>query len=226
MNSINININKRYSKNFEKFWILYDKKVGHKQKAYQYFCKLTEEEITKLFEILPHWLLTIGKNKKYRPYPTSFLYQRRWEDDIPDTYKFNKKKNKIKEIPPLDIIRKRAGSHSRQIIKNYKLIFDKNDNTFYNKINMEKSIVANALCDLHIQIKKARPDNAYKATKHSQQIGSPSKIVEEFIHWLKKEKWIDNINKKLFTFDSLLFQKFLKQYSKEIGINVITGRLY
>lgn len=90
---------------FDKFWSNYPRKVA-RAKAYDAFKKLkpTEELVDKMIEALdkykqlPQW-----QDKNYIPHPTTWLNQKRWEDEInPDEYKtvkkgFNKKEAVIPE---------------------------------------------------------------------------------------------------------------------------------
>jgi hypothetical protein len=68
------------NKLFNDFWELYDKKVSRKD-AYKKWNKLKPNEIEKIFETLPSFLAKIT-DKKYQPHPTSYLNQKRWEDEL------------------------------------------------------------------------------------------------------------------------------------------------
>lgn len=70
--------------NFLKFWKQYPKKVG-KSVALRIWNKLTQEEQTIILRVLPQhiglpqWSEHDGK---YIPYPSTWLNQRRWEDEL------------------------------------------------------------------------------------------------------------------------------------------------
>lgn len=64
---------------FEKFWELYNKKVGTKD-AKTKFIKLSEKDIDKIFATLPHYLKSTP-DIKFRKNPTTYLNQRTWEDE-------------------------------------------------------------------------------------------------------------------------------------------------
>lgn len=66
---------------FEKFWNLYDKKVGNKDKIKVKYEKLKEEERESIMETLPLYLKSTPE-KIYRRHPDTYLNQRGWEDEI------------------------------------------------------------------------------------------------------------------------------------------------
>ncbi len=226
-NNINIHINTiKYNKSFLKFWNKYDKKVGHKKKAFLYFSKLSKKEEKELFKRLPMWLKTIGKNKIYRPYPTSFLYQRRWEDDIKKYINGHSHKSveaKGVQIPPIDIIRKRTGGYYRIVKKTHDQLFDKDSHNFMDKIEFSPSDGAVALCDLEDGIKAIRKDKRKIVQKYNKEIKSPSIIVSDYVWWLKQQDWLDNISVKLFISDHKLFKRFVKKESSTNRRNILTG---
>jgi hypothetical protein len=64
---------------FEKFWEVYNKKVGTKDSKTK-FIKLSMKEIDKIFETLPFYLKSTP-DIKFRKNPTTYLNQRTWEDE-------------------------------------------------------------------------------------------------------------------------------------------------
>lgn len=66
---------------FEKFWNLYNKKVGDKKKIESKWIRLKQDDRDKIFKTLPLFLESI-KDKQYQPYPETYLNNRRWEDEI------------------------------------------------------------------------------------------------------------------------------------------------
>ena len=69
---------------FEKFWNLYDKKVG-KVVSIKLWNKLTDEERTLIIDYIPKYKLSREKSK--RRDPERFFTRRVWEDEIVDTQK-------------------------------------------------------------------------------------------------------------------------------------------
>lgn len=69
---------------FDSFWSYYNKKVGDKAKCQKKWEKLVDAERTKIMEILPAFLAGI-KDKQFQPFPETFLNQRRWENELPQT---------------------------------------------------------------------------------------------------------------------------------------------
>jgi hypothetical protein len=65
---------------FEDFWNEYAKKVGDKKSAEKKWCKLSDKDRKKIMDFIPGWKKTIT-DKQYQPYPTTFLNQRRWENE-------------------------------------------------------------------------------------------------------------------------------------------------
>lgn len=225
----------KYSKRFKKFWKLYDKKVGHKRKAFDYFEALSEKQQKEVLKIVPKWIATIGKDKNYRPYPTSFLFQKRYNDEIPKVSNLKQYKNghvnkaaksKAIEVPAIDIIRKRTGGYYRIVIKTHDQLFDKSDPNFRNRVDFSKSEGAVAICDLEDDIKDFRKYKYSIVKKYNNQIKSASIITSDYVSWLrqKDQKWIDNISVKLFDTDHTLFKRFVKQQSSNEGRNILTGQ--
>lgn len=74
-----------YDSNFEEFWNEYPEKIA-KGKAWDSWCKLTEEEkLLTLPSIRSQVLNNHFRNKRgedYIPHPTTWLNQRRWEDEV------------------------------------------------------------------------------------------------------------------------------------------------
>lgn len=65
---------------FDRFWSMYGKKEK-KSEAQKKFEKLKTEELEKIFETLPAFIKA-NKDLKYRPFPSTYLNQRRWEDEL------------------------------------------------------------------------------------------------------------------------------------------------
>jgi hypothetical protein len=66
---------------FEKFWDLYDKKRGDKEKLIKKWAKLSEEEKKKIFEYVPKYKLN-QPDKTYRKDPQTFLNNKSWNDEL------------------------------------------------------------------------------------------------------------------------------------------------
>lgn len=78
---------------FEKFWNLYDKKVGDRKKIIKKFNKLKEEDIDKIFETLPAYISSTP-DKAYRKNPETYLNNHSWDDEIINLNNYGKQ-NKI-----------------------------------------------------------------------------------------------------------------------------------
>ena len=72
-------------KKFEKFWVQYpNKKV--KQNAKKSFMRLLKKEILAIFDVYEDHLVSWhGKEKKFIPHPSTWINQKRWEDEV-DSY--------------------------------------------------------------------------------------------------------------------------------------------
>ncbi|MBQ2290206.1 MAG: hypothetical protein II249_06025 [Bacteroidaceae bacterium] len=66
---------------FERFWDIYDKKVGNKQKLLQKWRKLKEDERNAIFETLPKYVAATPE-KKYRLNPETYLNNKSWNNEI------------------------------------------------------------------------------------------------------------------------------------------------
>ena len=66
---------------FQKFWDLYDKKVGDKAKLVKKWEKLTHDEKEKIFEYVPKYKIA-QPEKKYRLNVETFFNNKSWNDEI------------------------------------------------------------------------------------------------------------------------------------------------
>jgi len=66
---------------FEKFWNLYNKKVGSKESVFKKFSKLSDTEIDTIFETLPKYIESTP-DKQYRKNPETYINQKSWNDEI------------------------------------------------------------------------------------------------------------------------------------------------
>lgn len=89
---------------FEKFWNLYDKKVGDKNKVIKKFSQLKTDDKNKIFETLPDYIISTP-DKKFRKNPETYLNNHSWNDEI---IKFNQngnvkpRRNDIQEFKPIN----------------------------------------------------------------------------------------------------------------------------
>ena len=74
VNAINIDTS------FEKWWNLYDKKIG-KSKTLQKWQRLKDEERDKCLEVVKDYVKATP-DKKYRKHPLTYLNGSHWEDEI------------------------------------------------------------------------------------------------------------------------------------------------
>ena len=65
---------------FDKFWNLYDKKVG-RNKSLGLYLPLSQSDRRAIFEYLPHYKKA-QPDKQYRKNPETFLRNRSWEDEL------------------------------------------------------------------------------------------------------------------------------------------------
>jgi hypothetical protein len=66
---------------FDEFWNLYDKKVGDRKGCEKKYNSLTDEERIKIKETLPEFKKQFSE-KQYQPHPSTYLNQKRWNDEI------------------------------------------------------------------------------------------------------------------------------------------------
>ena len=66
---------------FDRFWDLYDYKVGKKEKIIKKFEGLTVEQKEKIFETLPEYVKSTP-DKKFRKHPETYLNNHSWNDEI------------------------------------------------------------------------------------------------------------------------------------------------
>jgi hypothetical protein len=74
------------SQQFVLFWYRYPRKVS-KAESQRLWARLSPEDRTAALQRLPaqvaHWQLS-GTERRFIPYPTTWLAQRRWEDELED----------------------------------------------------------------------------------------------------------------------------------------------
>lgn len=68
---------------FDNFWGIYRYKVS-RQEAEKSWSKLKDEEKLDCIAKLPSWLEHQKASKKFLPYPSTFLNQKRWTDELED----------------------------------------------------------------------------------------------------------------------------------------------
>lgn len=68
---------------FDNFWGIYGYKVS-KSDAEKAWNKLKDEQKFECIAKLPKWLEHQKSNKKFMPYPATFINQKRWEDELED----------------------------------------------------------------------------------------------------------------------------------------------
>ena len=66
---------------FEKFWKLYDKKTGCKDKLIKKWIKLSQKDKELIFDYIPKYKIA-QPNKQYRKNPETFLNNKSWLDEI------------------------------------------------------------------------------------------------------------------------------------------------
>ena len=66
---------------FEDFWDLYSKKVGSKNDCERKWGSLKDEERQSIIDILPQYKKQFN-DIQFQPFPSTFLNQRRWENEI------------------------------------------------------------------------------------------------------------------------------------------------
>jgi hypothetical protein len=69
------------SSEFEKFWDLYEKKVGDKEKIRKKWELLAEKDIEKIFWHVPLYKKTTP-DKKFRKDPSTYINNKAWNDEI------------------------------------------------------------------------------------------------------------------------------------------------
>lgn len=86
---------KEINKLFYEFWGIYDNKVG-KSEAIKAFFKLKADDMKRCIEKTPAWILHIESEPwRKKPYPSTYINQKRWEDEL---------KTSPKLLDPLDTI--------------------------------------------------------------------------------------------------------------------------
>ena len=110
--NVNENVNNNINVSFEKFWNLYNKKVGDKSRCETKWNKLKDKEREKVIETLPAWLKQI-KEKQFQPYPETYLNQRRWNDEIIEVIEKWKIPHDWRKLSPIQFqeLKKQARKH-------------------------------------------------------------------------------------------------------------------
>ena len=100
-----------YTSDFLSFWENFPRKEGGKGKAFELWLKIPDDKkviIESTKKYLEH-CKKIGKEIQYIPHPTTWLNQRRWEDDLilpeKNTYNKNKQQNEYPENNIIPILK-------------------------------------------------------------------------------------------------------------------------
>jgi predicted transcriptional regulator len=80
-NTIEQELKNIYHEDFDRFWILYDKKVGDKSKIYKKWLKLKDVDKIKIFATLSDYVASTP-DKKFRKNPEVYLNNHSWNDEI------------------------------------------------------------------------------------------------------------------------------------------------
>jgi uncharacterized protein YdaU (DUF1376 family) len=70
----------RINISFDVFWDAYQRKQGSKRDCEKRWVKLSDKDRQRIIDTLPSFFKSIS-DPKYYPYPTTYLNQRRWEDE-------------------------------------------------------------------------------------------------------------------------------------------------
>ena len=87
--TVNVNVSD-INISFDVFWNHYDKKVGDKKKVENKWNKLKNDERQKIIDTLPTFINSIP-DKKFQPFPETYLNNKRWNDEIIINQNSNKK---------------------------------------------------------------------------------------------------------------------------------------
>jgi hypothetical protein len=88
---------KRKEKNFVSFWNKYPKKVA-KDKCKGIFLKLKESDIDIILDTIDNFLLYKPFEDYNHPNPSTYLNQKRWNDELPEPKKVKKTFSAFKDI--------------------------------------------------------------------------------------------------------------------------------
>lgn len=69
---------------FSEFWDKYNRKLGDRKKCEKTWSKLKPEEREEIIKFIPKFLPTI-KDRQFQPYPETFLNQKRWTNELPES---------------------------------------------------------------------------------------------------------------------------------------------
>lgn len=102
---------------FNQFWNLYDKKRG-KEKAFLYWCKLTDDERAKVFENVPIYVR--ATEKQFRKDPERYLRNKTFNDEVIDgTIKNNTSKGSVKSRTDYRFDSAKAEQRLKQLEEQY-----------------------------------------------------------------------------------------------------------
>ncbi len=81
-------------KEFDKFWELYDKKIGNKEKIFKIFKKLNADDKKDIFSNLTDYIKSTPE-KQFRKNPQKYLTEESWKDEIIQKNDINKPKTDL-----------------------------------------------------------------------------------------------------------------------------------
>lgn len=227
---------------FENFWKLYPKhgSKGATLTVWKRLCKKPVKD-RPLWKDLRSAIIAQKKSDRWRdkqfiPLSTTWLNQSRWLDDPAEMKAFAPSARGAQVVPPEDIVKARMMNVPPSTVKNFlENILSPALHLVGNTDNGDKAKVALGLCatrDWLIEQQKNRPvfkaipersNSSYFTYCNWNMVPMPITLLMQYVEWLGEQHWVERITPGLFFPDGKMFQRFLVQCQKEVGINFSTG---
>lgn len=199
---------------FEKFWRLYPKKIdrGKCEKRWGEICNRqtnvpTWEEVRRA--VRDQRQSERWQDPKFIPYPYTWLNQMRWKDDAAEMKGWESDAAETKLMRAED-----------QFDEGYAKKFLRYVEEARGIVSGDPVLVEGKMVELFVWVRGNQKSGF-------SEMNPPGTIVRDYVNWLGNQTWLNlpshNCN-TLFDPEGGIFQRFLKEVSREEGRDVLTGR--
>lgn len=104
-------------------------------------------------------------------------------------------------------------------VKKFLRYYQKAESLLLKPTPVDKETLAENMLVLRAYIRENQTDRASK----NMTVPTGGEMVEHFTNWLQEQDWVKDVTADTFKFDSGLFQKFLRELSRELQVDILRG---
>ncbi len=224
---------------FEEFWKLYPRKVdkGRALTVWERICRQngrkrpTWRQVSTA--IIEQKKTDRWKEKKYIPHPTTWLNNQRWLDDPEEMVSYSDSESlsasnttTAPSQQPEKIIEEYFGK-KKELAKFFiRDCYDTSDDITKPDTPEEESVLAHKLITLYDFIAQAQREHFNEAL--TKLLPGPMAVLENYIHWIGEQHWIQDKSARLFDPKHKLFNKYRRQEANHDNMerDPLTGESY